>query len=251
MKSVNYIVIVLFAALFLFSPEVFAQKPAVQKNYAMFRKEAYGGLTFNTNGWGGSFYYSKHHTAKVKRLYTIDFSFVKHPKEYKIYNPLDENSKSYVFGKLNAMSTLEFGWGQKKIFYEKLRGKGVQVSANWTIGPSLVFIKPVYLEILKFDGIRVVAIAQEKYDPESHNLTNIYGRAPSSKGLTEMKFAAGVFAKVGLNFEFSPMHEGIKGVEVGAKVSGYPKKIPIMANIDNKFLFAEMYISLQFGKKYI
>jgi hypothetical protein len=251
MKSINYIVVVLFVALFMSSPEAFSQKPAVHQNYAMFRKAAYGGISINTNGWGGSFNYSKHHTAKVKRLYTVDFSFLKHPKEYKIYNPLDENSKSYIFGKLNSLATLDLGWGQKKIFYEKLRGKGVQVSGNWSIGPSLGFIKPIYLEILKFDGIQVIAIAQEKYDPEAHNLTNIYGRAPNSKGITEMKFAPGVFIKGGLNFEFSPDHEGIKALEIGAKVTGYPKRVPVMAEIDNDFLFVEMYISLQIGKKFI
>lgn len=251
MKSTHYIAIPVLAVLMLFSPEAFAQKPAKERNYAMFRKEAYGGVAFNTNGWGGSFYYSKHQTAKVKRLYTVDFSFVKHPKEYKIYNPLDENSKSYVFGKLNSMSTLDLGWGQKKIFFEKFRAKGVQISANWSIGPSIGFIKPVYLEILKFDGIEVVGIAQEKYDPESHNLTNIYGRAPNSKGLAELKFAPGAFGKLGVNFEFSPMHEGIKAIEVGAKVNAYPQRVPIMAEISNKFLFTELYLSLLFGKKYI
>ena len=251
MKSTNYIVLFVLGLLLFSGHESLGQKPAVEKNYAMFRQEAYGGVSLFTNGWGGSFYYSKHHTAKVKRLYTADFSFVKHPKEYKIYNPLDENSKSYVYGKLNSFATLDLGWGQKKIFFEKLRAKGVQVSANWSIGPSIGFVKPVYLEILKFDGVKVVGIAQEKYDPEAHNLSNIYGRAPNTKGLSELKFAPGGFVKFGVNFEFSPVRDALKAIEIGGKISGYPQRIPIMADIDNQFLFTELYLSLQIGKKYI
>ncbi len=251
MKSVRCSAIYLLLGVLLFPAFSWGQKPAMQRNYAMFRQEAYGGLNFNTNGWGGSFYYSKHRTAFLKTLYTADLSFIKHPKEYKIFNPLDENSKSYVFGKMNSFATLDLGYGRKKIFYEKLREKGVQVSVNWTVGPSIGFVKPVYLEILKFNGIEVVGIAEEKYDPESHNLTNIYGRAPNTRGISEMKFAFGAFLKTGINFEFSPVREGIKAVELGGKLSVYPQRVPIMANIDNKFLFTELYISLQVGKKYI
>jgi hypothetical protein len=251
MKSVNYIVIIVLGAFMLSGPDTFAQKPATQRNYAMFRKAVYGGLSFTTNGWGGSFYYAKHQTAKVKRLYTVDCSFLKHPKEYKIFTPLDENSKSYAFGKLNSFSTLDLGGGQKKILFEKERSKGVQVSLNWSVGPSIGFVKPVYLEILKFDGIEVVDIVQERYDPEAHNLTNIYGRAPNSKGLSELKFTLGGFVKAGVNFEFSAEHEGIKAIEVGGKVNVYRKRIPIMAEVDNPFMFLELYIGLQLGKKYI
>lgn len=251
MNSVHYIVFVLVLPMLIGPVDTIAQKPASEKSYAMFRSEAYGGVSFNTNGWGGSFYYSKHKTAKIKRLYSVQFDFVKHPKEYKIYNPLDENSKGYVFGKMNSFFTMDFGWGEKRIVHEKTREKGVQLSLNWNAGPSFGFVKPVYLEIIKFDGLRVAGIAVEKYDPESHNLTNIYGRAPNSKGLLELNIVPGAFLKCGINFEFSSIRDGLKALEVGAKVNAYPRRIPIMTNVDNKFLFTEFYLCLQFGKKYI
>lgn len=251
MNSGYYIVFGLVLALLFGTTESLAQKPEIEKSYAMFRTEAFGGLNFNTNGWGCSFYYSKHKTAKIKRLYLIQFDVVKHPKEYKIYNPLDENSKGYVFGKMNAFSTLDFGTGHKRIIHEKLRQKGVQLSMNWNVGLSAGFVKPVYLEIIKFDGLQVAGIAVEKYDPESHNLNNIYGRAPNTKGLLELKIIPGAFFKGGFNFEFSSIRDGLKALEIGTKVNIYPRRIPIMTNVDNKFIFTEFYLCLQFGKKYI
>ena len=251
MKSA-YSIVFFLLSLFMWGTSItYAQKPEIEKSYAMFRTEAFGGLNFNTNGWGCSFYYSKHKTAKVKRLYLIQFDVVKHPKEYKIYNPLDENSKGYVFGKMNSFATLDFGWGEKRIVYEKLRQKGVQLSLNWNFGPSVGFVKPVYLEVIKFDGLQVAGIAVEKYDPESHNLNNIYGRAPNSKGLLELKIIPGIFFKSGFNFEFSSIRDGLKAIEVGTKVNVYPRRVPIMTNVDNKFIFTEFYLCLQFGKKYI
>ncbi len=235
----------------MLSVDAWGQLPAKQQNYAGFRKEFYAGASIHTQGWGGSLYYSKFTTANVKRLYTLDLVSMKHPKEFKRFGSVDENAKGFVFGKLNSFYVLRPGIGKKKILFEKIREQGVQLSFNWSAGPSIGMTKPEYLEILKVSNGQVVGPFVEKYDPEEHNLSNIYGRGPASRGLSELKFHPGAFLKMGLNFEYSTEHEGIRSIEVGGTLDGYPWRIPIMTSTQNHFLYGTLYVNLLFGKKYI
>ena len=90
----------------------------------------------------------------------------------------------------------------------------------------------------------------ERYDPEKHNLSNIFGRGPASRGVSEMKFYPGAFLKLGVNFEYSSYRNGIKAIEVGGILDAYPARIPIMTNTKNSFLYPTLYINLLIGKKY-
>jgi len=245
MRQIRYIFIVLFTGL---ASSVFAQLPAEQINKAGFRKEVYGGLNLHTQGFGASLYFTKFKTATVKTVYGIDFVKMKHSKEIKIFGAIDENAKGFVYGKLNSFYILRPGYGRRKIMYEKLREQAVEISYLWMIGPSIGMTKPEYLEVFNVLG----EIPQiEKYDPEKHNLDNIYGRGPASRGWSELNFHPGIFGKIAINFEFSAYRSSIRGVEVGAVLDGYPWRIPIMTNTTNSFLYPTLYINLLLGKKYI
>ena len=63
-------------------------------------------------------------------------------------------------------------------------------------------------------------------------------------------FHIGGFLKLGCEFEFSDDRGIIKALEIGSTVDVYPRRIPIMTEIDNPFIFPTVYISLLFGAKY-
>ena len=137
------------------------------------------------------------------------------------------------------------------MLFEKLRENGLQIAVNWSVGPSLGFTKPVYLEVLKIDQFgQVLGNSIERYDPESHNLYNIYGRGPWSRGLTELKFHPGGFAKIGFEFEYSNERDLIRAIEIGSVLDVYATRIPIMTNIDNPFIFPTIYLNFIFGAKF-
>lgn len=244
--------ILLVALVFLLSGvEGWAQRPDKQVNQVGFRKEMYGGIQLNTNGWGGNFTYAKFKTSDVKRLYSVDFSFIKSPKEYRILSPGGEDRKSFIFGKLNSFYTVQLGFGSRKQMFDKLRQKGVSISRVLAVGPSIGILKPVYLQIFVRDGSDIIGIQEARYDPEQHFIQDIYGRAPNSRGLFASKIVPGIFAKVGLRVEFSRDRERIRAIEVGLKAEGYPEKVQIMNNDFNRFYFTELYLSFALGKKSI
>ena len=233
--------------LLLLVTTVSAQLPAEQNNKAGFRKSAYGGIILHTQGLGLNLYFSKFKTVDKKTLFSFDIVSMKHSKEVKSIGLIDENAKRFVYGKLNSLYVLRLGLGRKRILYEKLREQAVEISYFWIAGASIGMAKPVYLEVFNTVG---ELIQVERYDPEKHNLTNIFGRGPASRGISEIKFYPGVCLKLGVTFEYSGYRSGIKAIEVGGVFDAYPQRIAIMTNTKNNFLYPSLYINLLFGKKY-
>ncbi len=229
----------------------YAQLPATNNNKVSLRKEFYGGLQLHTNGWGGTFTYSKFNTFKKKNTYTIEFVSLKHEKEFKRKPANDDKAKGYVYGKLNSVALLRLNKGTKKVLYSKLRERGVEIAFNLNYGVSLAFLKPVYLEILKLDGNQRIQVVTEKYDPVYHHVTNIYGRASNIKGISETVIVPGANIRVGFIFEYSGERDKIRSLEVGIGLDGYYKRLEIMADIKNRFLYPTLYLNFQFGSKKI
>lgn len=220
----------------------------------LYDRSIYGSGILHTNGWGVSVSYTKNKGAFKSRLYQLDIVGMKHPKEVRSFNPYFEDTRSYIYGKLNSFFIIRPTIGKKYLKFDKIRKSGVAVGYNWRIGPSLGFTKPVYLEIgIPQDNniFALEAIIVEKYDPVEHLPDNILGRASGLRGFDELQLQAGIHAGFGLNFEYDPERSGIKGIEVGATADFYPfDEVEIMAFSENKSLFFNFYLSLQFGTKF-
>lgn len=221
------------------------EKPVLMKN------EATIAIDFHTNGWGVQFRRGINLTGYKKWIFEADYIGMKHPKEIKTVNPYFDNAKSYVYGKMNTFSILRAGTGIQRTIYSKAERNGVEVRMVYSGGLSLGFTKPVYLQILEPTGnFGEFDLIVEKYDPSEHYIDNIYGRAPFTEGLDELKLRPGAYAKLGFNFEYAPVFEDVKALEVGAILDVYPKDIPMMAFIDNKQLFLTFYINIMYGWKW-
>ncbi|MFZ6051733.1 hypothetical protein [Halocola ammonii] len=231
----------------------FGQDEGVEEDVKLiYNSQFAGGLSIHTNGAGGFFYLGKYKGIKNVWTFGLDILYMKHEKEIKSYNPVYEDSRGYVYGKLNNFYIFRPTIGQKHIITEKIRQKGVQVGFHWQVGPSLGVTKPVYLEIgypsIPYDSLQV-----ERYDPERHDIELIYGKASGFRGLSELKLYPGAFAKFAFNFEYSNENDRIKGIEVGVAMDAYLREIPIMAESEvanNRQLFTTLFLNFFFGKKY-
>lgn len=223
--------------------------PAKESNKVGYKQEYYGGLNIHSRGFGINFNYAKFATFKSSNLFVAEFVSLKHHKEVKTKGLLDENAKEYVFGKLNHFHTLRLGYGKKMTLAPKLREKGVQVSLNFALGASIGISRPVYLEVLQQDAFNRFIPKVEKYNPEQHNISNISGRARGNLRLSEMNLHPGIYSKIGFQFEYGEYREFIRAIEVGVTMDSYFKRIPIMTNIKNPFLFPAVYLNLHIGSR--
>jgi hypothetical protein len=225
--------------------EYVEEKPVLMKN------EATGGLNFHTGGWGIQFRRSLNRTVKKKQMFEADFVGMKHPKEVKSVNQAFDRARSFVYGKENGLSILRAGTGQQRVIYSKSERTGVEVRFLYSGGLSLGILKPVYLNILKPTGnFGEFELVVEKYDPEVHYIDDIYGRAPFTEGFGEIGFRPGAYARIGFNFEYAPIFDDVKALEVGAIIDAYPQEIPIMALTENNRFFLSFYITIMYGRKW-
>lgn len=219
----------------------------------LYKKEKVYGVIFHSQGWGGNIKFVNSITAKNKVFWEANLQNLKHVKEVKVLNPFYENSKKFVYGKLNYCFLIRGSVG----FQKKLYGKphtddiGIEVRHFTSAGLSLALLKPVYLKIVhtgKFSADDT--IMEEKYNFDKHPMEFIYGRASFFKGFDEIKPVLGVHLKSGFGFEFASDPEKVKLLEIGTTLDFFPKKLEIMATKENPNFVLTFFISYQFGKKY-
>lgn len=209
------------------------------------------GAQLNTNGWGLKFRKGHNVTALRQFMWEIEFSTYKSSKEVRTINPYFSDSRSYVYGKLNAVWFIRGGVGQQHILNRKPYWGGVQVSWLYYGGFSLGMGKPMYLYIIHFNtGYTNYDVSEERYNPEIHFVDNIYGRASWLSGFTKMGLYPGAYVKTGLDFEFGVRSRQISSLEVGGMLDFSPIAIPIMAYNPKQSFFLTLYVSAMFGKRF-
>lgn len=217
-----------------------------------FRNDISGGVLMHSNGYGGYFRRGYHLTGIKRLLWEIEIVTMKHPKEYKSYNPVLDDNKGFIFGKLNSLTIVRPLIGWTKTLFRKETKRGVQINYVFLGGPLFGIVKPIYLQIMKptVNNPRPSSPSIERYDPEQHTIDKIYGKAPELKGLEESVVYTGLHTKFAFNFEYAPLAELIRAVEAGVTLDAFYKPVPMMAFVDNKQFFLTFYASFQFGKKY-
>jgi len=212
-----------------------------------FRNEKTIALMLNTDGYALSYREGKRINYLNKRLYEIDLGTFRHPKEVKLSNPYYQTPGTFVFGKLNSVIYLRGGIGHQHEIFEKADLGGIAIRYFYSGGAVVSLYKPIYYKILYFISSTEAEIKEEKFDIKTHEPSMIYGKSSFTKGINETKFLPGLYAKGGFNFEYSKEDRIIHAIEIGAQISVFPKKIPIMATASNKAIFLSLFASYRFG----
>lgn len=242
------------ALLFLSSYAAFAQFDAEIDTIGdnlLFRKELSASAIIHNNGWGIEFRIGKNRSIFDKFMYEANLIEMRNGKEIKTINPFFTNTRSYYYGKLNAVYMLRTGVGQQRMLNRKPYYGGVELRLFYSGGLSTAFAKPVYLNIIVLEeGTYNYYPATEKYDPDEHFPENIFGRASFFKGFNQLKVYPGIYAKAGLSVDFGALNQKPKIVEAGVAFDYFPKGIPMMAFIEPNQFFMTLYLSFGIGKRY-
>ena len=214
-------------------------------------------LYLHTKGYGVGAVFGELKTYYKTSFYHVDFGMVKHPKEHRPDNQINQFnvlSRPYVFGKKNSFFVLRAGKGTKRYLSEKARRKGVAMGYSYQIGPSIGLLKPYYLDIRTETGIgnppevQSVKFSEDNAD-RFLNPDFIDGYSGFWKGVGETSFIFGGHLKGGAHFAWGAYDRYVKALEVGVMIDFYFQRIDIMAVEDNSPVFANLYLNLQFGKR--
>ncbi|MCG8411863.1 MAG: hypothetical protein MI739_11340 [Bacteroidales bacterium] len=226
----------------LYSQQVSEDLPKI-----FYKNEKTVSINLLTNGFGLGYRYGNRINYYEKRIFDVELSAIKHPKEVKS-KALSSSSKSFVFGKKNSVFDLRFGYGKQNQLNSKKERGSVAIRYFYSLGGDVAFLKPIYYDITYVLPDGTLLKEQEKFNAEIHKSSDVDGRTSFFKGFSEMQFVPGAFIKGGFNFEFSQSETFIHAIEAGIIFQAYISKLDIMA-IDNnqRFLF-NIYACYRFGK---
>ena len=210
----------------------------------------------HTHGWALNYQIGKIKTYYKTSYYEFGLGELFHHKEVSTSTDPGGGSfgggfRSYSYGKQNYAFVLRGGMAVKKYYSEKAAKNGVAVGVLFAGGITAAVMKPYYLDIRGSDGTQIVRPV--KYSPENESIftdkSKIVGSGGLFTGLTESSFVPGVYGRVGVHLDWGAFDEFLKALEVGIQVDIFPKKLPIMINVENKPYFLNLYLSLQLGKR--
>ncbi|MGZ4156331.1 MAG: hypothetical protein ACXVED_04185 [Bacteroidia bacterium] len=218
----------------------------------MYRNESSFGLYAHSAGGIGIAYRRGYHVNGYrKRMLELEIQNFKHAKEIKSVNSNYDNSKGFIYGKLNSFLIIRPGVGYQNLLFEKTEKKNVEIRFSYFVGATIAFAKPVYLEIIRpTSDPNINTISTERYDPNVHFPSQIYGKAPFFKGIDQTRIIPGGYAKAALSFEYGKRYKVIKALETGAVLDVYPIPLPMMAFAKKQQVFVTLYLKLVWGKKW-
>ncbi len=221
-------------------------------NKILYNKQKTYGIVLHNLGLGVNFRTGKRLSIFKTRMLEFEFVYMKSYKQIKLINPYVINSKRYVYGKSNDVFFIRADFIWKKLLNRKPYWGGIELRLTYGGGLSLGIAKPYYLYIIKdISGSgETFTIVPERFDPTKHSNTDIFGRAPFSKGFNEITLHPGIHLKGGLNFEFGTNNTKIKAVELGSAIDILPGGMTIMYNNADQILFPTFYISVSLGSRY-
>ena len=249
----NSIYIIIIVLILNVQKTAYAQESSdgIELKRIIYKEQFQAGISFNTNGYSLNARRTWSPTAFTERGFDFNMAMVRHPKEVSDYNYYYIGGDTYVYGKLNSLYTVHVGFGESHVISKKRDIGSIEINYFYFGGISLGGVKPIYLEINTAPlGSENVETSTERYDPSKHNLYNIVGGKPFTKGFSEMKLYPGIYAKFGIDFDYKISNQKIGTIETGIVADYFFKEVPIMANTDNYNYFLAFYLSVNFGKKW-
>lgn len=216
-----------------------------------FTDEFQFGLLLHTQGGGVTIRRGFYRNASRISWWGADLSIFKHSKEERITNPVYEDGRAYVFGKVNALHFFRVWKGGQKIQTEKLRKDAVRFSRLWRYGFTLGLLKPIYMEI-GYPDIPYDYIATELYDPTVHFSNNIFGRAQWMYGLDELSVVPGAHASYAFDFEYGTERQVTRSLTTGVAVDAFLTKPEIFAASfeQNSRVFVTLFATFELGSNW-
>ncbi len=199
--------------------------------------------------------------AKIKTYYRstyyqLEVGTLKHFRESRNsgINIQGSTGRDYIFGKRNSLWLVRGGWGEKRYFSQKADKRGVAIGMSYLGGASLGILKPYYLNLRVSDGDGNFEIVSSGYSEEIHDefltVTNILGASGFKYGWSEISVMPGLHGKIAVHLDWGAYDELVKALEFGFMIDAYYKRVPLMITEDNSPVFINVFLALQFGKRW-
>ncbi|MGZ5304958.1 MAG: hypothetical protein ACXWDO_12645, partial [Bacteroidia bacterium] len=148
----------------------------------------------------------------------------------------------------NSLYVLKANYGARRILADKLAKNTVRINLNYSIGPVLGILKPVYYDVRVANPENKPV--QRRFDEEDTDMQlNTIGYANYGVGIGESTFMFGANAKTSVSFEWGREDNKFYSLETGVMVDAFPKDVPIFAYINNDKVFVNLFFAFSYGTR--
>lgn len=207
-------------------------------------------VAIHTRGFGLGFKWGKIKNIHRTRNWEIEAVSLHSHKEIKTLNLSQYNSRPFIYGKLNSVYVLRFGYGEERRIFGKPYWGGVETRWTFEAGASLALAKPYYYYVVSYQpsgsGGYVETIEQQTFAEG----IDILGKASFTKGIGETKPSPGIHASLGLSFEVGKSRTRAQAINIDVKAECFPLGVSIMDSERNKRLFITFMLSYNWGSRF-
>ncbi len=255
-----FIILFLFIPVLLFSQEQdLTQNKNLRLKGVIFKHEYSVEAKLNTLGFALAFNKGKIISYHTTKYYHFEIGYLKSFKEKKgnlVITGLNIYNK-YSYGKRNYFFPVRLGLGKKEFLSEKDTEKGLAVGYSLEGGVDFGILKPYYLKVKSGSDGNNTFLETIRYSEENHGVfideNLIYDRGPFFKGFNHLSFVPGIHINTAAHFAINAYERTLFAFETGMLIDAYIKRIPIMvetASFKNNFIFINVYINVQFGRRW-
>ena len=254
------VALMIFLSNALFGQIIFQPKP-VEYNFkgVVYKTEKIFGARITTSGLVLSYKTGKLKSYYNTSYYNFELGYIKDSRERRqnknISFPGEGLSPSFIYGKRNHFINLRLSAGGKRYLSEKTRRKGIAVGFIYEGGATIGLLNPVELQVIQ-NNLETfeTELVNIRYSDETAEqflaYDNIYGATGFFKGISGTSITVGAHGKIAGHFALGAFEQKVKALEAGLMVDIFPGKVPILAEregVKNRFIFLNLYLSLQFG----
>lgn len=226
----------------------------------------------HSGGFGLGFRFGNIRSVERYTFQEFEFLQLRHPKAERNQGWVRVGTpRRYIFGGINQLFGLRYGFGTQRTLNEKPYWGGIEVNYIISIGGILGLAIPQYLSIaylrdpLPPFGENPWRTRVERFNPNNPmhmNPQDINGMGPLFRGLFNLRPYPGIYARFAFNFDFGRYQERVNALEVGVMLDVFPWPVPMMAienpnstgpfdtwMPDRNFFFLNFYIAYHFGRR--
>ena len=207
-------------------------------------------IALHSQGLGLGFKWGTIKNIHLTRNWQAEIVSLHSPKEIKTVTLSQYNTRPFVYGKLNYVYVLRFGYGEDRLIFGKPYWGGVETRWTYAAGASLALLKPYYYYVVGYTPASTGGYVETIEEQTFSQGINILGRSAFMKGIGETKFSPGIHASLGLSFDIGKSRTRAQSIDVEAKAECFPWGISIMDSERNRRLFVTLMLSYNWGSRF-
>lgn len=187
-----------------------------------------------------------------KTSFGFDMHSVKGHREIRIRSAYQDLGRKYIFDKINYFYVLAPTVGISREVFPRSSFNKINVTVNAAAGPALGLLRPYILEVaIPIPNQPGYASREEhQYDPERFNFGNIIGQADPFSGDLVGAATVGGAVRMQIFVDFARHKRTVRGMTATLNADIFPKRVPIMAESENHYVYIAGGLGILFGHKW-